>query len=118
MLMNLIDNAIKYGKDQDKKVEVRILKKVKYVWLEVEDNGIGIRSQYHEKVFELFHRLNPFDGPDGEGFGLTIAKRIVQNHNGKIWIESQEGQGSRFYIALPSQTLLFATHDFSTDQSP
>lgn len=101
---NLLSNALKYlSPERNGTISVtgRIENEMSVYC--VQDNGIGIDPQYHQKVFELFHRLNLSDGLSGEGIGLTIAKRIVQSHNGKIWIESEEGRGCRFFVALPSQ---------------
>ncbi len=61
---------------------------------------IGIDPEYKEKIFEIFHQLEP-ENSTGEGLGLTIVQRILQRHNGKIWLESEPGTGSRFYISLP-----------------
>ncbi len=99
---NLIDNAIKYSDSertsfiyisghQDKNLSIYC----------VEDNGIGIASEYKEKIFEIFHQLEP-QKVMGEGMGLTVANRIIEKHNGKIWVESELGKGSKFFVSLPS----------------
>ncbi|MGH9630544.1 MAG: sensor histidine kinase, partial [Bryobacteraceae bacterium] len=66
----------------------------------VSDNGMGIAPQYYEKVFTAFKRLHGKKIP-GTGMGLAICKRVVQRYGGRIWIESQAGQGTRFYFTLP-----------------
>lgn len=66
----------------------------------VRDNGIGIAPEYHEQIFGLFNKLDP--QTEGTGVGLALVKRIIEVHNGKIWIESQPQQGATFYFSLPS----------------
>ena len=67
----------------------------------IEDNGIGIGPGDKEKVFEIFHRVDPKGPVSGEGLGLTIVGRIIERHKGRIWLESDLGKGSIFYVALP-----------------
>ncbi|MBW8014940.1 MAG: PAS domain-containing protein [Planctomycetes bacterium] len=99
---NLIGNALKYL-DPERKGQINvtgIIKGNNCVYC-VEDNGLGIPEQSVEKVFEIFHRLNPSDTKGGEGLGLTIVTRILDRLNGSISLESKVGKGSKFYITLP-----------------
>jgi len=99
---NLLDNALKYL-DETRPGLVKIYGKVdvgQSVYC-VEDNGIGITAGHQGKIFEVFHRLEP-DKKSGEGLGLTIVRRILDRHDGRVWIESELGQGSKFFVSLPS----------------
>ncbi|MBW8015022.1 MAG: PAS domain S-box protein [Planctomycetes bacterium] len=100
---NLISNAIKY-RDRAKESEIKISGRVEdsmSIYC-VEDNGIGIAPMHQEKVFEIFHRLNPDDPVKGEGLGLTIVKRVLDRLGGKIRLESEQGKGSKFFFAIPT----------------
>lgn len=111
--LNLIDNAIKYSRD-DVAPEISIGgeydKEKNEVTLFVKDNGIGIAARYQKKIFGLFERLS--NDNDGTGVGLAIVKRIVEVHNGKIWVESAGlGNGSVFKLVLP-QKITTKTGDY------
>jgi PAS domain S-box-containing protein len=99
---NILDNALKYL-DKSRPGVIHIYGKIengRSIYC-VEDNGVGIAPEHQNKIFEIFHRLEP-DGKSGEGLGLTIVRRILDGHNGKIWVESEPGKGSKFFVSLPS----------------
>ncbi len=99
---NLIDNAVKYLKPgQDGRVVVSGRVDGQESIYCVEDNGMGIHHEYHDVVFDIFHQLEPDGEIKGEGLGLTIVRRILDKHDGKVWFESEEGKGSKFYVSLP-----------------
>lgn len=100
VLMNLLHNAIKFT-PAGGKVEVSAEFIGEEVIVAVRDTGIGISPQDLPRVFERFYRADRARSGSGTGLGLAIAKHIVQNHGGRIWAESVEGQGSTFFFALP-----------------
>ena len=99
---NLVSNAIKYTKkDKQPVIEIGWSDKKDFYEFYVKDNGIGIEKQYYDKIFQIFQRLHAKGEYEGTGAGLTIVKKIVENHGGKIWVESEVGIGSTFYFTLP-----------------
>lgn len=103
LLSNLISNGIKYNDKQRKRIEVGGNEENSRYLFYVKDNGIGIDERYLDKIFELFERLNPRQSPNGTGAGLAICKRIVEEHGGKIWVDSSKGEGSTFYFTIPKR---------------
>ncbi|MDY7226113.1 ATP-binding protein [Hyalangium rubrum] len=100
---NLITNALKYNDKAERWVELGAVPdgKEARVAYYVRDNGIGIKPEYHEAIFRIFKRLHGRDRyGGGTGTGLTIVKRIIERHNGHIWLESTPGQGTTFYFTL------------------
>ena len=101
VLTNLIENAIKYRElSRPLHIQIRASTEADKVIYCVQDNGKGIAQGHLDKVFNLFTRLDP-EAAKGEGIGLTIVKRMVERQGGKIWVESEVGKGSRFFVSLP-----------------
>ncbi len=105
VLTNLLDNALKYLDPAKKgRIEISGEKQDGQCIYAVTDNGIGMSKEHSDKIFEVFHRLNPNQGSDGEGIGLTYVRRILGMHGGRIWVESAPGKGSSFYISIPENS--------------
>ena len=101
---NLLVNAIKYSDDaRQPRIEIGYEDWDQFHQFHVKDNGIGIEPQFHRKIFDMFHRLKQKEGEDGTGLGLSIVERIVQNHGGKVWVESDKGKGTTFCFTLPKR---------------
>ena len=99
---NLLDNALKYlNPGQTGIIKIYGRKENGHALYYVEDNGIGIASEHQDKIYEIFHRLNP-STTKGEGLGLTISRKIIDRHAGKIWVKSKLGKGSKFFVSLPT----------------
>jgi light-regulated signal transduction histidine kinase (bacteriophytochrome) len=101
LFQNLIENALKFRRDAHPIVHISIHKEGAFYIFTVSDNGIGIEMQYADRIFQIFQRLNTSQNYPGTGVGLAICKRIVERHGGKIWIESEVGNGSKFFFTIP-----------------
>lgn len=104
LFQNLIHNAIKYrAKDRRPRINISCVRQDAETWhFTVGDNGIGIETQYFDKIFELFQRLDPDQHPDGTGIGLSLCRRLVHRFGGEIWVDSMIGEGSTFHFTLPA----------------
>jgi light-regulated signal transduction histidine kinase (bacteriophytochrome) len=100
LFQNLIGNAIKFRSQEAPRIYVTAGYKDDEWAFSVKDNGIGIEEQYRGRIFDLFQRLHS-KGYSGTGIGLSVCKRIVERHGGKIWLESEIGKGSTFYFTIP-----------------
>ncbi|MCA9977219.1 MAG: GAF domain-containing protein, partial [Anaerolineales bacterium] len=103
VMQNLLDNAIKFMGDQaNPQIEIGATCQANKCVCFIRDNGMGIDPRYHDKVFGLFDRLDP--SIEGTGIGLALVKRIIEVHNGRIWVESEgSGKGSTFFFTLPRE---------------
>ncbi|MBI9072803.1 MAG: GHKL domain-containing protein [Melioribacteraceae bacterium] len=101
---NLLTNAINYSDSSkdEKFISIYSYKKNNYVIYKVEDNGIGIKKDEQKNIFEIFKRINEVE-INGDGLGLTIVKKLVDRHDGEIWVESEHGTGTTFFIKIPAE---------------
>jgi len=102
LFQNLISNALKFRGEDSPQIHVGARAESGRWVIWVRDNGIGIAPQYFERIFQVFQRLHTRRSYSGTGIGLAICRRIVERHDGRIWVESQLGQGSTFYFSLPA----------------
>lgn len=106
LFYNILNNALKFGKPETPLIiSIKAMKGVSddqsSVTLCVQDNGIGFEQVYAEKIFDTFARLNPKDKYEGTGLGLSLCRKIVARHRGKIWAQGSKNNGAAFYIELP-----------------
>ena len=102
VFQNLIGNALKFHRDGIKpEIHISAREKDKEYVFAVSDNGIGMEEQYSDHIFEVFKRLHSIDEYRGAGIGLAIVKRIIDRHEGRVWVESELGHGSKFYFTIP-----------------
>jgi two-component system sensor kinase FixL len=101
VFLNLISNSIKFmDRGRDACIEIGCRGRKHRFEFFVKDNGIGIEKEYHERIFKIFQRVKELKDVEGSGVGLAIVKKIVENHGGRVWVNSEKGQGSTFHFTL------------------
>lgn len=98
---NLLSNAVKFTRAVPPRVEIGCSEERDGFMFFVKDNGLGIEERYLEKIFEVFFRIHSRDEYEGTGLGLHLCKKIVEEHGGRIWVNSTPGLGSTFYFTIP-----------------
>ena len=103
LFQNLLSNAIKYMDKPQGLIKINCLEEDGFWKFSIADNGPGIEEKHFERIFKMFHVLSTKEEIESTGVGLTVSKKIVELYGGKIWIESQVGQGCTFFFTLPKQ---------------
>ena len=105
LFINLLNNAMKYGfqETEDRTIQMGGTRDKDEIRFYIRDHGQGIDPKYHQKIFALFQRLH--NDRQGSGVGLAIVSRIMEIHNGRVWVESQPGEGATFWLAFPAQPI-------------
>jgi len=101
LFQNLIANALKYGNNDQTVIQISAEAREDEWVFRVQDNGIGIAPEHHDRIFQIFRRLHTQKEYEGTGVGLALCRRIVERHGGRIWVESEAGNGSCFQFTLP-----------------
>lgn len=100
LFQNLISNSIKYRSDKTPHIHISVKKEKNHFKFSVKDNGIGFDTEHSNRIFTIFQRLHGNDEFEGTGIGLAVAEKIVEQHGGEIWAESEPGKGSTFYFTI------------------
>jgi len=101
-LRNYVDNAVKFSrKASEPRIEISSTETPKSVVLSVRDNGVGFDMQYHDRIFNIFQRLNSIEDYPGTGVGLAIVRKSMERMGGRAWAESELGRGATFYLEIP-----------------
>ena len=100
VFQNLIGNSIKFRRDEPPQIHVSAVKNKKEWVFTIKDNGIGIESRHLDRIFMIFQQLHKRSQYGGTGIGLAIVKKVVERHNGRVWVESEFGGGTTFYFAI------------------
>ncbi|PYE52965.1 PAS domain-containing sensor histidine kinase [Deinococcus yavapaiensis] len=104
LLQNLLSNALKFRRDAPSRVHVGVTRSGMMWHFTVSDNGIGIRPEHFDRIFEMFERLHTREQYEGNGVGLAICRKIVEGHGGRLWLESTPEIGTTFHFILPGVT--------------
>jgi PAS domain S-box-containing protein len=104
LMLNLVANAIKFHGPERPKIHISASQGAREWTFAIKDNGIGLNIAYSDKIFQMFQRLHSKKEYPGTGIGLAVAKKIVERHSGKIWVESAEGKGATFFFTVPILT--------------
>ena len=105
LFQNLLSNAIKYMDKPQGRIKIDCVEKEGFWEFSVADNGPGIEKHNFERIFKIFQALPTSPDFEGTGVGLTVTKKIVEQHDGKIWVESKVGEGSTFFFTFPKQKM-------------
>lgn len=104
IFQNLISNALKFHSDQPPQIKISATKGEKNMWqFSISDNGIGMDPKNSKRIFTIFQRLHTSDEYPGTGVGLAICKKIIDRHNGRIWVKTKPGAGTTFFFTLPAK---------------
>ncbi|WP_254532108.1 PAS domain S-box protein [Natrinema gelatinilyticum] len=103
VFQNLVSNAIKYRGEEPPEIEISAERDAEEWVFQVADNGIGLDSDYTDRIFDVFDRLHTHEEYPGTGIGLALCRKIVERHGGDIWVQSEPGEGSTFSFTLPAE---------------
>jgi signal transduction histidine kinase len=103
LFQNLLTNAIKYNDKSQGKIEISCTDENSFWEFSIADNGVGIEEKHFKKIFKIFQTLAPRDQIESTGIGLSLVKKIVELHHGRIWLQSKPGHGTRFFFTLPKE---------------